>query len=290
MLRLLACMVLAVALMVLDHRSHWLQSVRSQLESAMQPLWWAAGLPSRLGAAVRSDAVTRAQLSEDNRRLRQALLVASARNARVQTLAAENARLHGLLGSAQRGALSVQLARVLDIDLDPTRQRLVLDAGSRSGVRVGQSVIDAGGLLGQVTAVSPFTATVLLLTDPDHVVPVLNARTGARLLVYGVGRSDRLRLANAPLSTDIQAGDRLLTSGLGLRFPPGFEVGTVLTVTADDSRAFLEGDVRPAAQLDRGLDVLLLRDAPAPAVAPAQAPAAATTAGEPPAAAAEPVP
>ena len=81
MLRLLACMVLAVALMVLDHRSHWLQSVRSQLESAMQPLWWAAGLPSRLGAAVRSDAVTSAQLSEDNRRLRQALLVASARNA-----------------------------------------------------------------------------------------------------------------------------------------------------------------------------------------------------------------
>ena len=153
----------------------------------------------------------------------------------------------------------MQLAPILVIDLDTTRQRLVLDAGSRDGVSVGQSVIDAGGLVGQIIAVRPGTATVLLLTDPDHAVPVMVARTGVRLDVYGQGRSDRLALPNIPLSGDIKVGDALITSGIGGRFPAGFAVGTVAALHPDDSHAFLVGDVVPAAQLDRGRDVLLLR-------------------------------
>jgi rod shape-determining protein MreC len=188
-----------------------------------------------------------------------ALLLSGARVARLQTAAAENERLRGLLGANRRGGVDVQLAPILDIDLDPTRQRLVLDAGSRDGVSVGQSVIDAGGLVGQIIAVRPGTATVLLLTDPDHAVPVMVARTGVRLVVYGQGRSDRLALPNIPLSGDIKVGDALITSGIGGRFPAGFAVGTVAALHPDDSHAFLVGDVVPAAQLDRGRDVLLLR-------------------------------
>src|SRR5690606_36157851 len=96
------------------------------------------------------DAGTMRQLTDDNRRLRNELLVSSARMARLQTLAADNARLRGLLDAAHNSQLDVQLAPVLDIDLDPTRQRLVLGAGSNEGVHAGQSVIDAGGLLGQI--------------------------------------------------------------------------------------------------------------------------------------------
>ncbi len=135
------------------------------------------------------------------------------------------------------------------------------------------AVIDAGGLLGQVIATTPATATVLLVTDPDHAVPVMVARSGVRLVVYGTGRSDRLQLADVPLSADVREGDELLTSGLGSRFPPGFAVGRVAALRADDSRAFLEADVIPAAQLDRGRDVLLLRgyQPPLPACPPAPA-------------------
>ena len=168
--------------------------------------------------------------------------------------------------------LDVQLAPVLDIDLAPGRQRLVLDAGSREGVRIGQAVIDAGGLMGQVIATTPTTATVLLITDPDHAVPAVVARSGVRLMVYGGGRTDVLRAADVPLSADVRAGDVLLTSGMGGRFPPGFTIGTVGALQPDDSRAFLEGQVTPAAQLDRGRDVLLLRGyKPVPAQAPASA-------------------
>ena len=275
-LRLLAYLALAIVLVVLDHRGGWLTQIRGRAQLAVQPLWWLAGLPARLGDDMREGVATRSGLTEENRVLRNALLISGARLARLQAASAENARLRGLLGAAQRGGLDVQLAPILDIDLDPTRQRLLLAAGSRDGVEVGQSVIDAGGLLGQIIAVLPGSATVLLLTDPDHAVPVVVARNGVRLVAYGKGRSDRLELGNIPLSSDIRVGDQLVTSGLGGRFPAGFPVGTVTALHPDDSRAFLIGDLRPAAQLDRGRDVLLLRQQPALAMPATPGPATAS--------------
>lgn len=259
-LRLLAYLAISVVLIVSDHRGDWLAQLRGHASVAVQPLWWLAGLPSRLGEGLRDDAATRARLSEENRRLRNELLLGAARQARLQVEAEESARLRGLLGAAERGGFDVQLAPILDVDLDPTRQRLMLNAGTRAGVRRGQAVIDAGGLVGQVIEATPTTAVVLLLTDPDHAVPVVVARTGVRLIVYGAGRSDVLELRNVPLSSDVRAGDVLITSGLGGRFPPGFPVGTIAALRPDESRAFLLGDVEAAAQLDRGRDVLLVRE------------------------------
>jgi rod shape-determining protein MreC len=263
-LRLLALLILSAVLMVLDYRGGWLQRVRLQAEATAQPVWWLAAIPSKLGAQLRENVVSRRMLTEDNARLRQALLLTEARNARLQMVASENERLRGLLESADRERLDVQLASVIDLDLEPTKQRLLLGVGSKMGAEVGQVVIDAGGLMGQVISVTPTTATVLLLTDPDHAVPVMVARSGVRLMLYGTGRSDALRLQDVPLSADVQEGDELLTSGLGGRFPLGFAVGTIGKLRSDDSRAFLEANVIPAAQLDRGRDVLLLRGYKAP--------------------------
>ncbi len=256
-LRLLAYLALGVALIVLDHRGGWLKQIRGQAEMLTEPLRWVAGLPGRIGNSVHDDAATRSRLADDNRILRNALLVSGARLARLQSAANENARLRGMLGAAERGELDVQLAPILNIDLDPTRQRLVLGAGSSSGVRMGQVAIDAGGVLGQIIDVKPLTSTVLLLTDPDHALPAAVARNGVRLVVYG--RGGRLELANIPLSSDVKVGDSVVTSGLGGRFPAGFPIGTIAALRPDDSRAFLLGDLRPAAQLDRGREVLLLR-------------------------------
>ncbi len=256
---LLGYLALAGMLIVLDHRGGWLAHTRGQASLLVQPLWVVAGWPGRVATKFYNDAGTIGQLSADNERLRNELLVNSARIARLQTLAADNARLRGLLDAADNSGLDVQLAPILDIDLDPTRQRLVVDAGGNDGVHLGQSVIDAGGLLGQIIDVQPTLATVLLVTDAAHAVPVAIERNGVRLVVYGEGRSDLLRLPSVPLSSDVKVGDKLLTSALGGRFPAGFPVGTIVTLHPDESRAFLVGEVRPAAQLDRGRDVLLLR-------------------------------
>ncbi|KQQ84591.1 rod shape-determining protein MreC [Xanthomonas sp. Leaf131] len=256
-LRLLVYLVLAIVLIALDSRGSWLSQVRLQANLLIQPIWAVAGLPGRIGSQVRDNAATHAQLVEETRSLRNQLLVANARLTRLQTAALDNAQLRELLNVAERRGLDVQLAPILDIDLDPTRQRLLLDAGSRDGVLMGQAVIDAGGLMGQVIEVTPLHSTVLLLTDPDHAVPVSVARNGVRLIVYG--RGDRLELRDIPLSAGVQVGDEIVTSGLGGRFPAGFPVGKVSELHPDDTHAFLVGELTPAAKLDRGRDVLLLR-------------------------------
>ncbi|MCC8472179.1 rod shape-determining protein MreC [Xanthomonas phaseoli] len=256
-LRLLVYLVLAVVLIALDSRGGWLSQVRMQANLLIQPIWAVAGLPGRIGSQVRDNAATHAQLVEETRNLRNQLLVANARLTRLQTAALDNAQLRELLNVAERRGLDVQLAPILNIDLDPTRQRLLLDAGSREGVVLGQAVIDAGGLMGQVIEVTPLHSTVLLLTDPDHAVPVSVARNGVRLIVYG--RGDRLELRDIPLSAGVQEGDEIVTSGLGGRFPAGFPVGKVSELHPDDTHAFLVGELTPAAKLDRGRDVLLLR-------------------------------
>lgn len=258
-LRLLAYLAAALTLVVLDHRGGWMHRLREQVGVVVEPVRAVAGLPGRLADATADNLGTVAQLAHRNRDLRRELLISQARIARLSTVIADNSRLRALLDAAQRGGLDVQLAPILDVDLDPTHQRLVLDAGAGDGVREGQSVIDARGLLGQVTRVGPLHSDVLLITDPDHAVPVAIARNGVRLVAYGTGRGDQLSLANVPLSSDVKVGDLVVTSGLGGRFPPGFPVGRIIALRPDESRAFLEGDVRPAAQLDRGREVLLLR-------------------------------
>lgn len=255
--RLLAYLALALVLIALDSRDGWLTQLRRQAQVLVQPVWALAGLPGRIGGRISDGAATHAQLVAENRRLRNDLLVANARLTRLRTAALDNAQLRELLNTAERNGLDVQLAPILDIDLDPTRQRLILDAGRSDGVQVGQAVIDAGGLMGQVIEASALHSTVLLLTDPDHAVPVSVARSGVRLIVYG--RGDRLELRDIPLSAGVETGDQIVTSGLGGRFPAGFPVGTISALRPDDSHAFLVGEIAPAAKLDRGRDVLLLR-------------------------------
>ncbi|MGB3394705.1 MAG: rod shape-determining protein MreC [Stenotrophomonas sp.] len=258
-LRLLAYLALAITLIVFDDQGNWLARMRAQAQLVVQPAWALAGLPGRVGASVRDNAASHNQLVAENRALRNDLLLANARLTRLQTAALDNTQLRELLNVAERSGLDVQLAPILNIDLDPVRQRLVLDAGSRAGVHVGQAVIDAGGLMGQVIAVTPLHSTVLLLTDPDHAVPVTVARSGVRLVAYG--RGDRLELRDIPLSAGVEVGDEIVTSGLGGRFPAGFPVGKVVRLQPDDSHAFLLGELEPAAKLDRGKEVLLLRGA-----------------------------
>jgi len=265
-LRLLAYLALAITLIVLDDQAGWLARARAQANVLVQPVWALAGLPGRLGTQVKDNAASHGQLVDENRQLRNQLLIANARLTRLQTAALDNAQLRELLNVAERSGLDVQLAPILDIDLDPVKQRLVLAAGSRDGVHLGQAVIDAGGLMGQVIATTGSSATVLLLTDPDHAVPVTVARNGVRLIVYG--RGDTLELRDIPLSAGVEVGDEIVTSGLGGRFPAGFPVGKITALRPDDTHAFLVGELKPAAQLDRGRDVLLLRPGAAIRVPP----------------------
>lgn len=288
-LPLLLYLAASIALMVADQRQDYGRQARQHLSIVTEPFWWLASAPTRLFRAAGEEFALRSRLQAENLQRRQELDVAIARIHRLNAVADENQRLRKLLGGTRGYSLNVQMASILDIDLDPFRQRLVLDSGSDAGVKLGQALIDSGGVLGQVVEVSPGRATALLVTDPEHAVPVQVARSGLRTIAYGTGHSDQLLLPNIPQSADVRKGDLLITSGIGGRFPAGFPVGTITGVRADKLRLFVIADAQPAAHLERGNEVLLISNLPpaldmgppAPGLSPAPPapPAPASTAG-----------
>ncbi len=268
-LRLIVYLALAVVLMVLDQRNGWLWRLRSAASVVVEPVYRLAGLPAAgvhtLGVAF-SD---RQYLTSQNQRLREDLLLANAKLNRMAAVAEQNERLKQLLDTQHSLKLNVQLARVIGVDLGAYRYQLTLNMGSRDGVKPGQPVIDAHGVMGQVKEVLPHTAVVMLITDPAHAIPVTIARTGLRTVAYGTRDGDQLSLPNLPLAAIVHVGDKLLTSGIGGRFPPGFPVGRIDQVSTATTGMFQVALARPAADIDRSTDVLLLHDQAEPDGPPA---------------------
>jgi rod shape-determining protein MreC len=262
--RLIAYLTLAMIVMVIDHRNAYLERLRLFASSIVEPIYRVAALPSDVARAGSLAIATQSHLVDENRNLREALLLAQVRLDRMSALSAQNDRLKELLDVQNDLGLSVQLARLIDIDLDPFRHRIVLDAGSAQSISVGQPVLDAHGVMGQIVEVLPNTSVAMLITDPTHAIPVVIKRTGLRTIAYGTGSIDRLQLPNIPISADIKVGDALVTSGLGGRFPAGFPVGEILAISNDENGMFAAAIARPAAALDRSGEVLLLQDLPQP--------------------------
>jgi rod shape-determining protein MreC len=267
--RLIAYLTLAMIVMVVDHRGSYLQSARALFGTLVEPAYRIAALPSDVARAGRLAVATQSQLVDENQSLKEALLLAQVRLNRMSALAAQNDRLKKLLDVQKELGLGVKLARLIDIDLDPFRHRIVLDAGAEQSITVGQPVLDAFGVMGQIVEVLPTTSVALLITDPTHAIPVMVRRTGLRTIAYGTGSIDRLQLPNIPISADIKVGDALVTSGLGGRFPAGFPVGEILDLRNDENGMFAAAIARPAAALDRSGEVLLLQDLPQPMGPPA---------------------
>jgi rod shape-determining protein MreC len=267
-LRLLMYLAAALVLMVADHRGGHLHSVRQVAAQAMDPLYWLAAAPARAIRAVNSNLSTRVELASRNEALSRELLLANARLHRLSAVQQENRRLRALMGGTEPHALSVQLATLLDIDLDPFRHRVVLDSGSRHGVRVGLAIVDASGVMGQVVATSGSTSTAILISDPNHAIPVQVRRSGVRTIAFGTGRTDALVLPNVPPSADVRVGDELVTSGLGGTFPAGFPVARLTSLEPDPTRLFLVGHAAPASALNRSGEVLLVWTGDAAAAGP----------------------
>ena len=276
-LRLIGYLALAIVLMVADHRGAYLERVRWTLSLAIEPLYRLAAMPARLAQEGRLALADREKLTEQNEDLSRRLMMAEAKLNQLSTVNEQNQRLKELLDVQHSLGIGVQLAKIIDVDTDPFRHRLVLNVGANQGVSIGQAVIDAHGIMGQVVGLLPNTSTVMLITDPAHALPVMIERTGQRTIARGSGALDMLELPQIPVSADVKVGDRLISSGLGGHFPPGFPVGEIRAINNDVTGMFAAATAKPVAALDRSGDVLVVHEL----VDPIGPPEAATPMGPP---------
>jgi rod shape-determining protein MreC len=256
--RFMLLAVVCISLMLLDQRQHQLQRVRQAISVVVYPVRVLVDLPFRTWQSARTNLAERATLIKENEQLKRERLDAELRLQRLAALETENERLRQLLDSTERVGLRALVAEILSVDLNPYRQRFALNRGLTDGVYVGQALLDAQGVVGQIVRVDAFTSEAVLITDADHALPVSFNRNNLRTIAVGLGDSSRLRLPYLTNSADVKEGDLLVTSGLGGVFPAGYPVGRVIEVRLQPEQSFAEVIAEPASALDRDHEVLLV--------------------------------
>lgn len=251
-------MLVSVVLVTLDVTTRLLEPVRTTIGTLVSPLQVLAEMPYLMADQVGKVASSRESLREENAELERRILELTQISQQFLSLKMENERLRALLGSRARLPAEVMVAELIAVVPTPNTHQVIIDKGSDSGVQVGQAVLDAQGLFGQVVEVDRFTSRVMLIVDPSHAVPVQVNRSGVRSVAAGTGELGRLVLENVPVTADIQVNDLMESSGLGGRFPRGYPVGVVTSVDIDDTSPYARVDVRPLAALDRSRHVLVV--------------------------------
>jgi rod shape-determining protein MreC len=250
--------LLSVGLMVADHRTRSLGPVRSLLSTLVYPFQAAVTLPVEGVGGLLEGFRERRALSDENARLRAEQMVLKAQLQKYSALESENRHLRELLDSSFRIGERLLVAELLSVDADPFSRHITIERGSLHDVFKGQPLLDADGVVGQIRHVSPLTSTAILITDPSHALPVSIVRNGLRAVALGTGSSNRLELPFIPNSEDVRVGDRVVTSGLGGRFPAGYPVGTVVEVNHDPREPFAGIGVEPSAHPERSSQFLLV--------------------------------
>ncbi len=259
---------LSFALLVLDARFRYVETLRAALAAAAWPLQAAATAPVQFAERVAGYFSSQSQLRDENAELKAKLLAQAQDTQRLAAAAAEAVQLRTLVGASERLEYRTTPAEILYSRRDPYSRKVIVDKGTQHGVVSGQPVVDDAGVLGQVTRAHPMMSEVTLLTDKDQAIPVQLVRNGLRAVAFGAGVSGLLEIRFMASNAEIQNGDKLVTSGIDGTYPPGLPVATVIRIERDSSHAFARIVCEPAAGVDKHRFVLVLANEARPSPYP----------------------
>ena len=251
---------LSLLLVFGDKQLQFTKPLRAGLSTLILPVQWLVLQPGEALSAMGSYFQNLDQAQKNLKAAELKVLQQSVRSQQVEQLQIENQNLRQLMGLQANMAVASQTAEVLFDVPDPYNQRIVLDRGQLKNVALGSPVIDAGGVVGQVTRVYPLTCEVTLLTDRDQSIPVLNSRTGARNITSGdvLAGLPMIELKFVPASADVKEGDLLTTSGIDGVYPAGLQVARISHIERRVDISFARIHASPLAEL-KGRHVLILQ-------------------------------
>lgn len=261
----------SIALLTMDHISTRLDPVRAVLSHAVDPIKYLVDLPSEATSRISYSLKSYSSLREDNKKLRETQSINQIRLLKYEALEQENIRLRSLLENSFKLGEQVLVAELLSVNIaTPYENIVVVNKGTRFGVHPQQPVVDANGIVGQVFRALPHSSEIMLITDPNHAIPVQVNRNGLLTIAIGSGELNRLNLPFLPDNADIRPGDLLITSGLGGTFPQGYPVAVVDPFAPPANKRIT---ATPKALLDRNRELMIVWSNTKPiSLAPAQAP------------------
>jgi rod shape-determining protein MreC len=196
-------------------------------------------------------------IRQENLRLQREAALLQRRIHQLEEQALETQRLQGLLAMREAWRAEFVAARVVGKDATNWFKTILIDRGSRSGMRRNLPVVGPDGLVGRVVEVTPSTAKVQLITDPLSAAGALMQRTRVTGIVIG-NLEAGLRVRYLPLLADVVVGDEVVTSGMGGVFPKGIPVGRVTSVERKSGALFQEAVLQPKVDLSRLEEVVIL--------------------------------
>ncbi len=250
--------VLSLLLMFVDARFHYLESVRNVLSVVISPIQRLAVMPVELLKQGGEFFVTQSSLLDRNKSLQRQHERDSMQLLQWQSLLEEHQQLRLLLEMQQRNNFKMQFAEIIYAETDLFTRKVLINKGASSDIKAGQVVMDDKGIVGQVTHVYPWQSEVTLITEKNHAVPVQVLRSGLRSIAFGAGDTRQLLLRYMPISTDVQTGDVLVTSGIDGVYPPGIPVATVAKIERDAAYPFATIVCLPLGGVDKHRHLLVL--------------------------------
>jgi len=260
--RLVFFCALSLLLLFVDARYQYLESSRKVLSVIIYPFQRLTALPGEVVGRISVYFETQSKLQQENAQLRLQHDVDAAQLAQLTSIQAENSQLRTLHEIGQRVDYPMQMAEIVYVERDIFKRKLIVNKGSQANVVAGQVVVDDNGVVGQITRVYPWLSEVTLVTDKDHAVPIQFVRNGLRAVVFGSGDIGEMALRYMPVSSDIEVGDVLVTSGIDGTYPPDLPVAKVIRIERDPAYPFARIICAPLAGVDRHRALLIVSGLP----------------------------
>ncbi len=256
--KLLLLTFISIILMGVDFRFHYLKDIRQFTNIFTKPFHAVLNLPNDIYNFTTQYFANQSRLIHENEVLKLDIDQLKGDLQRLDFIDQENDRLRNLLEVRNTQRFKTEAVSIIYSRFDPFNQKIIIDGGQNKDFQPGQPVIDALGLVGQISSVFPETSEVTLIIDKKMSVPIQIQRNGLRAITNGNGQSETVSLSYLPNSVDVVKGDILKTSGIDTIYPEGIAVAEVLEIIHNPKLPFAKIICKPISAIRNHSHVLVV--------------------------------